>query len=254
MLKSLCSAFLMYSRIPVPKVEWKEENRRCALGFFPLIGAVIGGLLILWRIFCDRLGIAQFLFAAGAVFLPVLVTGGIHLDGFCDVCDARASYADKAKRLEIMSDPHIGSFAVIRLCLYLIMQTALFTQIKTVRAAAVIACGYVLSRALSGLTAVTFKSAKSEGTLRSFVRPSHKNITVAMEAFFITLSTASAVFLMPVEGLSAAAAAVLVLLWHRYTSYRDFGGITGDLCGWFLQVCEIAMLAAAVFAERLCQL
>lgn len=254
MLRSLCSAFLMYSRIPVPKVEWKEENRRYALGFFPIIGAVIGALLILWRIVCDRLGIGQFLFAAGAVFLPVLVTGGIHLDGFCDVCDARASYADRAKRLEIMSDPHIGSFAVMKLCLYLILQTALFTQVASVKTAAVIACGYVLSRALSGLTAVTFKSAKSEGALQSFVRPSHKNITLAMEAFFITLSTLSAVFFMPVQGLSAAAAAVLVLLWHRYSAYRDFGGITGDLCGWFLQVCEIAMLAVAVFSERLCHL
>ena len=38
MLKSLCSAFLMYSRIPVPKVEWNEENRRYALCFFPVIG------------------------------------------------------------------------------------------------------------------------------------------------------------------------------------------------------------------------
>ena len=254
MLRSLCSAFLMYSRIPVPKVEWKEENRRYALGFFPLIGAVIGGLLVLWRIVCDRLGIGQLLFAAGAVFLPVLVTGGIHLDGFCDVCDARASYADRAKRLEIMSDPHIGSFAVMKLCLYLILQTALFTQVASVKTAAVIACGYVLSRALSGLTAVTFKSAKSDGALRSFVRPSHKMITMAMEAFFITLSIVSAEVFMPVEGLSAAVATVLVLLWHRYSAYRDFGGVTGDLCGWFLQVCEIAMLAAAIFSERLCQL
>ena len=103
MLRSLFSAFLMYSRIPAPKVEWKEENRRYALGFFPLVGAVIGGLLMLWRLGCGKLGFGQLVFAAGAVFIPVLVTGGIHLDGFCDVCDARASYADKAKRLEIMS-------------------------------------------------------------------------------------------------------------------------------------------------------
>lgn len=254
MLRSLCSAFLMYSRIPVPKVEWKEENRRYALGFFPLVGAVIGGLLILWRIVCDWLDIGQFLFAAGAVFLPILVTGGIHLDGFCDVCDARASYADRAKRLEIMSDPHIGSFAVIRLCLYLILQTALFTQVTDAEMTAVIACGYVLSRALSGLTAVTFKSAKSEGSLQSFVRPSHKKITLAMVGAFIAASAAYAFFILPVQGLSAAAAAVFVLAWHRYSAYRDFGGVTGDLCGWFLQMCEIAILAAAVFSERLCAL
>lgn len=253
MLRSLCSAFLMYSRIPVPKVEWKEENRRYALGFFPLIGAVIGGLLILWRIVCDRLCIGQLLFAAGAVFLPVLVTGGIHLDGFCDVCDARASYADREKRLEIMSDSHIGSFAVMKLCLYLILQTAFFTQVPSVKPAAVIACGYVLSRALSGLTAVTFKSAKSDGALQSFVRPAHKRLTIAMDVFFAVLSSAATVFLLPVQGISAVLAAAVVLAYHRYSSYRDFGGITGDLCGWFLQMCEIAMLAAVVFSERLCQ-
>lgn len=251
MLKSLLSTFLMYSRIPVPKVEWKEENRRYALGFFPLIGAVIGGFLLLWRFICNELEIGQFVFAAGAVFLPVLVTGGIHLDGFCDVNDARASYADREKRLEIMSDPHIGSFAVIKLCLYLIIQTALFSQVHSMEMTAVIACGYVLSRALSGLTAMTFKSAKSSGSLQSFLRPAHKRLTLAMDVFFAVLSSAAIVFLLPVHGVSAIAAALIVLAYHRYSAYRDFGGVTGDLCGWFLQICEIMMLAAVVFSERI---
>ena len=59
MIKSLISAFLMYSRIPMPQIEWKEENRRYALGFFPLVGAVIGGMLILWRCLCNILGFSQ---------------------------------------------------------------------------------------------------------------------------------------------------------------------------------------------------
>lgn len=251
MLNSLFSAFLMYSRIPMPKVEWKEENRRYALGFFPLIGAFIGGSLLLWRIICDKLGIGQFLFAAVAVFLPILVTGGIHLDGFCDVNDARASYADRKKRLEIMSDPHIGSFAVMKLCVYLLVQTALFSQVSSVKTSAVIACGYVISRSFSGLSAVNFKSAKSTGTLQNFVRPAHKRTTIAMLLFFILLSIAAMVFLLPVQGISAIAAALIVLAYHRYSAYRDFGGITGDLCGWFLQMCEIMMLAALVFSERI---
>ncbi|MDO4864136.1 MAG: adenosylcobinamide-GDP ribazoletransferase [Ruminococcus sp.] len=251
MLRSMLSAFLMYSRIPVPKVAWKEENRRYALGFFPLIGAVIGGLLLLWRLICDKLGIGQLLFAAGATLLPVLVTGGIHLDGFCDVSDARASCADRDKRLEIMSDPHIGSFAVMRLCLYLIIQTALFSQVCSMKEVSVAACGYMLSRALSGLTAVTFKAAKKDGALQSFVRPAHKKITVAMEAVFIIGSVAASVIILPIQGVSSALAAALTLVYHRYTSYRDFGGVTGDLCGWFLQVCEIAMLAAIVLSGRL---
>ena len=254
MLNSVFSAFLMYSRIPMPKVEWSEKNRRYALGFFPLVGAVSGLLLMLWRVICTWLGTGQFIFAAGAVFLPVLVTGGIHLDGFCDVSDARASYADKEKKLEIMKDPHIGSFAVMKLCLYLIIQTALFSQIVSVKSTAVIACSYVLSRAISGMTAVTFRSAKNGGLLYSFTKPAHKKITLAMEAVFAFAAVIVSVILSPVQGISASAAAVLVLLYHRYAAYRDFGGITGDLCGWFLQVCEIAALGAIVFSERIAAL
>ena len=254
MLRSLFSAFLMYSRIPAPKVEWKEENRRYALGFFPLVGAVIGALLILWRFACNALDTGQFLFAAGAVFIPVLVTGGIHLDGFCDVCDARASCADKAKRLEIMSDPHIGSFAVIKLCLYFIIQTALFSQVDSLRMTALISVGYVLSRALSGLSAVTFKAAKKSGTLQSFVHPAHRGITIAMEVFFIIASVSAMAAILPVQGVTAGLAALFVFICHRFTSYRDFGGVTGDLCGWFLQMCEIFILAAIVFSGRIMQL
>lgn len=254
MLNSLHSAFLMYSRIPVPKVEWKEENRRYSLGFFPLVGAVIGALLVFWRFACNALDIGQFLFAAGGVFIPILVTGGIHLDGFCDVSDARASCADREKRLEIMSDPHIGSFAVIKLCLYLIIQTALFSQVDSLRTTALISVGYVLSRALSGISAVTFKAAKKKGTLQSFVRPAHKRITIVMEAFFIISGVSAMTAILPVQGISAGLMAFFVFIYHRYTSYRDFGGVTGDLCGWFLQICEISMLASVVFSGRIMQL
>ena len=249
MLKSLISAFLMYSRIPVPQVEWKEENRRYSLGFFPLIGAVCGGLLILLRVICEILNANQLIFAAAAVFLPVLVTGGIHLDGFCDVTDALSSYAGKEKRLEILSDPHIGSFAVMRVFLYLILQTALFTGIHGVKETAAVACGYVISRALSGLSAVCFKAAKKEGTLQSFVQPSHKNITAAMEIFFIVSAGTAAVVLFPVRGAVCLAVCAAVLFCCRHTAYKNFGGYTGDVCGWFQQLCEIWYLTAFVLTK-----
>lgn len=247
MIRSLLSAFLMYSRIPAPRVEWREENRRYSLGFFPLVGAVIGGLTLLWRMLCDKLGIGQALFAAGAVLLPIAVTGGIHLDGFCDFTDARSSYADKQKRLDIMADPHIGSFAAIHLCLYLIVQTALWAQIQDIMSTAVVACGYVLSRSLSGLSALTFKAAKDGGSLQSFVRPSHKGVNIVMTALFLTASAVGMILLMPIVGIAAVIVSLLVFEYYRHTAYRTLGGITGDLCGWFLQLCEIWLLAAVVF-------
>lgn len=249
MLKSLISALLMYSRIPAPQVEWKEENRRYALGWFPIIGAVIGGALILWRLFCTKFACGQMLFAAAAVMLPVAITGGIHLDGFCDVTDARSSCADREKRLKIMSDPYIGSFAVMRVCLYLILQTALFTQISDIRSTSVIAAGYMLSRALSGLSAVTFRCAKKEGTLQDFVKPSHRSVTAAMVGLFAIISIGMMLGANFIQGCAAILGAVFCFFFYKYIAYKEFCGTTGDLCGWFLQICEITMLAAAVFIQ-----
>lgn len=251
MLKSLLSAFLMYSRIPVPQVEWKEENRRYALGFFPLVGAVIGGLLVGWRVLADVLKIGQFLFAAIAGFIPVLVTGGIHLDGFCDVTDARSSFGDREKRLKIMFDPHIGSFAAMYLCIYLLIYTALLSQVDSLRSTAVIGLGFVLSRSLSGISAMTFRSAKSEGTLQSFVKPSHRKITLGMDIFFMLTSAAAMAVISPVTGIAGVLAAGGVFAYYRYSAYKNFGGTTGDLCGWFLQLCELWIAVAVVFSERI---
>lgn len=250
MLKSLFSAFLMYSRIPMPKVEWREENRRYSLGFFPLVGLVTGVLLTLWYLLSDYLGINSLLFAAVSTYLPIFVTGGIHLDGYCDFTDASSSYAAKEKRLEIMSDPHIGSFAATRACLYLILQTALFSQISSLSSVICAACIFVLSRALSGILAVTQPSARSGGSLQSFVKPSHKRTVIGMEIFFITASAAGMIISAPISGTAAVIAAFITVTYCRYTALKRLGGFTGDVCGWFLQLCEIWALAGAIIAYR----
>ena len=245
-LRSLASAFLMYSRIPMPKVEWREENRRYALCFFPLVGAVVGAVFFLWRRLCKRLCIGIFLNSAVSVAIPILITGGIHLDGFCDVSDAVSAHAEREKRLEILSDPHIGAFAAIKLCVYFLLQFALFFEVGGVRADAVIAVGFVLSRALSGLCAVTFKNAKNSGSLFAFSNPAHKKITLGTLAFVIAACAAGMAVFGGVTGIFAVVGAGLALVFYRFFSYKNFGGITGDLAGWFLQICEISML---IFAE-----
>lgn len=248
LLNSCASAFLMYSRIPVPLVAWKEENRRYALCFFPLIGVVIGGLLVGWRLLCTRLGWGQFLFAGVSMLLPLFLTGGIHMDGFCDVTDAGASCAEKEKKLAIMSDSHIGAFAAVYACVYLILQTALFSELTDLRKTAVVALGYVLSRTFSGLAAVTFRAAKHDGALQSFVRPAHKRRTVGVLFCTAAMVCTGMLAVRPLTGAVCIASASVVLGYYQRTAYRLFGGVTGDTAGWFLQMCEIAMLAAVVLS------
>ncbi len=251
LLRSLISAFSMYSAIPMPTVEWKEENRRYALCFFPLVGTAVGLVFFLWTLLCRRLEVGELLRGAVSALIPLFITGGIHFDGFCDVTDAKASCGDIPKKLEIMSDPHIGSFAAVNACAYLILQTALFCEIKTLSAAGAVACGYAASRSLSGIAAVSFKCAKKEGTLQSFVKPAHKKITAAVLLIFTAVSFAAMAAFSPAAGGLAALAAASVTVYYKGFSYKSFGGITGDTEGWFLQICELSMLAAVAAGEGL---
>ena len=110
-LQTIAVAFAMFSAIPVPQFEWNEKNMRYAMCAFPLIGVVIGAA---WCV-CGALPLPGLAKAAGFALIPVWITGGIHLDGYADTCDALSSYGDREKKLEILKDPHCGAFAVIRL-------------------------------------------------------------------------------------------------------------------------------------------
>ena len=47
-LESIVVAFSMYSKIPMPHIEWNKENMKNVLCFFPWVGAVAGVLVWLW--------------------------------------------------------------------------------------------------------------------------------------------------------------------------------------------------------------
>ena len=101
LIQSMIIAFSMYSKIPMPRVEWNKRNMKYALCFFPFIGVIIGLVMSggLW--FLREYQFGAFFTACIATVIPVLITGGIHLDGYLDTIDALNSYGDREKRLEI---------------------------------------------------------------------------------------------------------------------------------------------------------
>ena len=75
LLRSLATAFSMYSSIPVPRVEWREENMRYVMCFFPLVGVVTGPAIWCWLWLCRQFGVGAPLAAVVCTALPVLVSG-----------------------------------------------------------------------------------------------------------------------------------------------------------------------------------
>jgi adenosylcobinamide-GDP ribazoletransferase len=239
---SFVIAFSMYSRIPMPQVEWTKERMKYAMCFFPLIGAVIGLLQLCVRFISDAFGFPYF----GQLFpvvLPILITGGIHMDGLLDVIDARSSHMETEKKLEILKDPHTGAFAIIGCGVYLLLYAAAFREMKPEMIPAYCMI-FILTRALSGLAVVTFPMAKKNGLAASFSNAAHKRTVGIVMIFYAILAE---VLIWYLGGITAAVVSFLVAVfvyWYYHTmAKREFGGITGDLAGYFLQICELALVA-----------
>ena len=242
-LQTIAVAFAMFSAVPVPQFDWNEKNMRYSLCAFPLVGVLCG---VLWCV-CASLPLPAMVCAAGFCLIPVGVTGGIHLDGYADTCDALCSYGDTKKKLDILKDPHCGAFAVIRLCSYFVAYFALCCCVQfTPQVGAVWLLALVLERALSGFAVAAFPLAKDTGLAHTFATAADKQ---TVRRFLCGLSALLILALTALGGGGLAAAALLALWRYDSVAKKQFGGITGDLAGWFLQRAELWMLAALAVSQ-----
>ena len=227
--EAIGAAFGTFSRIPVPKSAWTDFGSTHALAAFPLVGLAEGFLMTAWGYVANLLVVPATIVAAVLVALPVAVTGGIHLDGLCDTSDALASWAPRERKLEIMHDPRAGAFGVIGVVVYLALL-----------------CSLVFSRALSGLAVECWPAARADG-MAAGLSPSKKRAAIVVPlCAFAAASAAGMVACARAVGALMAVAGLLALAWYRHVALSRFGGVTGDLAGWFLQWAELAMLAMLV--------
>ena len=241
-IKSLVIAFSMYSKIPMPHLELDEKDMKYVMGFFPLIGLITGALAYGW------------IYAGEILYVPdisrtlvVIITGGIHVDGYMDTCDALNSYGDREKKLAILKDSHIGAFAVIKLLVYYVLYfAAAFIVVQKAGNMQIIimAFTFYLSRIISGLAAVNFRGARNNGMLHTFTSVTATKRVNIMLVIQLVLCVSCMCMCSIITAAAVAAVAFLVLLYYRHMAYKQFGGVTGDLAGYLLCVSELCMTAA----------
>ena len=233
----------------MPKSIWEGGKPPFTLGFFPWVGALIGAA---------EFAVFRFLPVPGAakVFLlfvlPLIITGGIHLDGFMDTADAFHSYGDREKKLEILSDPHIGAFAVIRA----LILSGLFLAGLSVLIAApkdpefqmemglCFALIFPLGRCASGLAVNLLTPAKKDGMAASIKKDSGVKGNTVLLMVQGTSCIVAGVIISPFIMTAGALMLALITAFFLVERVKPLGGITGDLAGWYLCVSECGMLLA----------
>ena len=238
----------------MPRADWEKENMKYAMCFFPWVGAVIGACVYLWGRFAGNISVGSILYAAVLTLIPIFITGGIHLDGLLDTADALSSWQTRERRLEILKDSHTGAFAIITCCMYFIayfgFSSELF-EMQRIEGIGVIAIGFFLSRCLSGFSVTAFPCAKDSGLAATFANGADKKRAGKVLIVEGILAIAVMIWVSIPLGIAALVAALLTFWWYHHMSVEKFGGITGDLAGCFLQVCELMILVAVVVVEKL---
>lgn len=251
-IRSVVMAFSMFSKIPMPRVEWRENSMRYTLCAFPLVGAVVALALWGWAALCGALAIGDLLYAAGCVVLPILLTGGIHLDGLCDTADALCSLGDREKKLAILKDPHIGAFALIWAAAYLLGLFGVFAELRGVPALPwFLGFTLVLSRAVAGFFTAALPNARTGGLAHTFSQSAQRTPVYALLSLWCAGAAAAAFAIDWRSAVGMLAGLLVVSLIFPRMAMRQFGGVTGDLVGFFIQMSELCMLLGILAAYKI---
>ena len=134
-LSSLIIVLSFISTIPVPQrflPEWNSSSLRYFPLMLPVTGLIFSALwLISWQILSIIPEMSSILRGFMMMLFTLTLTGGLHLDGLMDTCDAIFSHRDRETRLKILSDTHAGSFAVMSCVIILMAKTLLFSELLT---------------------------------------------------------------------------------------------------------------------------
>lgn len=250
-LKSLALALSCFSRIPVPHMEWDSDNMRFILAWLPVVGLIVGAFTALWWFIVEAAGFGTVLKAAGVALVPLVVTGGFHLDGFADVTDALASNAEPDRKRAILKDSHIGAFAAMGVAAYVVAYFAIATELLAGwRVAALLVCLHVMSRCGSAFASTLFFGNGTSGMLTSFRDSTDVRLTVAIVVVIFTVTGICAIVVAPLCGLLMIVVEALLLVWLNWFAQRNFGGMSGDVAGFFLQLCELLLLVCIVIGAK----
>ena len=255
------------TRIPMPKIEYDEEKLGKSMKYFPVVGIIVGLILLFFCI------VFTFIFKnlTYSAVLPLMIivviltdlitTGALHLDGLADTFDGIFSYRSKHKMLEIMKDSRLGSNGALALILYFLLKFVLLFSltIESREAAIYVIMTYpVVARFCSVVSCASSPYARGSGMGKTFVDNTKTCglivatvitllYTVGMvfiPFIFFTNYSLSIQFIIQTILVILVIVALLALFAYAFSKLieRKIGGNTGDILGALLEISSLVYI------------
>jgi len=252
------------TRIPIPKTDYDEEKLGKSMKYFPVVGIIIGFILlffcIIFNFILKNISYSAILplMIIVVILTDLITTGALHLDGLADTFDGIFSYRSKHKMLEIMKDSRLGSNGALALILYFLLKfILLFSLIIESREGAVYAIMTypVVARFCSVVSCASSPYARGSGMGKTFV-DNTKTCGLIVAAIITILYTTGMVFMpfilftnysLPIQFMiKTIFIIVIIVLLLGIFAYafsklieRKIGGITGDTLGALLEISSL---------------
>lgn len=245
-------ALSYFTRLPIPGwVVFDNNQFHKANAYLPLIGVINALFMVIVFYLCQLL----FPIPISLILMLIaslLLTGGLHEDGFADCCDGFGGGYDATQRLKIMKDSQIGSYGGLGLVLLFLLKfnvLLVLAQFGVSYLVVALFCAHILSRycALCLMQSLPYMRLEGGGKV--------EGLATKLKRRYFLFSSLSAVPILLFFSLSTALAVVitvaLVTLLLRNLFINKVGGYTGDCLGFSQQLIEnvVFLLLIAVLAQ-----
>jgi len=223
-------------------IKWlnNRENAKYIFCLRVLYGVVVGAVMCAFYMLCGYFDFGQPCFALVGAVIPVVMSGGLYLSGFMDTLDVLTGST--------------GARASIAAMAFYLLYAGGLSAVRKDRQIALLGIGYIISRTLYGMSFVWFteagkeKGKRGKGDLSPAIRKTLRTIL----SVILALCFCTCIGIEPIMGMLEALLCMWVWTYYYYMSRKRFGGVTKESAGYFLTLCELALvLFAGMFGGAL---
>lgn len=248
------------TRISIKKDIGYDPHMERGIVYFPVVGAVIGLLLFVgFRAFSWLFsGIDNiYLLATLILILELIITGGLHMDGFGDTFDGFFSYRSKDRILEIMKDPRLGTNGLLAIVVLVVLKIVAMATLIAYNLAVYLIFMPIVGRLAGVFLTYKTRPARENGMGNMFIGKCSTSALV-LASLFTALSAIAIEYLIGFKTyifiyLYLIGSMVLIFVLSRLLiglSYRRIDGITGDLLGCVIEISEVVFLIYILIVMR----
>lgn len=229
------------------KVMPNAQQQRQSLLYYPVVGALLGGLL--YGVAISFSFLPTIMLASLVLLFWVVMTGGLHLDGLADTADAWVGgFGDAERTLAIMKDPRCGPVGVLSLLLQCLMKwSAIYVLLQNHYAFALLLFP-ILGRVAPIILLACTPYARAQGLASQLIPSEPQSFSSHLWTVLVLLSSAAISLYWSWQGMLTVVVVLLNIWLLRRMFIKRVGGVTGDLLGASIELTETVALWSLVIA------